>query len=170
MSGKQPNKPPKSPKICTMCTNTPKPSTGRILGYVGQRRIPRAPGPPATPRFFVVSNPQIRPRRCLDPRTSGHLVEPEGSTARTRLGQTMGPPWSPGRKKSFIPKLFPDHLGFSNKRLEHALSPWWRPMGHGIPKCLENQLFHDQKWVKNAFFQKSSWTIWDAQTCVFSPF
>ena len=27
-----------------------------------------------------------------------------------------------------------------------------------------------QKWVKNAFFQKRSWTIWDARTSVFSPF
>ena len=25
-----------------------------------------------------------------------------------------------------------------------------------IPKCLENGLFCDQKWVKNAFFQKLS--------------
>ena len=24
------------------------------------------------------------------------------------------------------------------------------------PKCLENGLFWDQKWVKNVFFQKSS--------------
>ena len=32
-----------------------------------------------------------------------------------------------------------------------------------IPKCLQNGPSRDQKWVKNAFFQKS-WTIWDAQT------
>ena len=49
MSEKRPKKAPKSPKICAMCTNTPKPSTGRILGYVAQNPILRAPSPPATP-------------------------------------------------------------------------------------------------------------------------
>ena len=39
-----------------------------------------------------------------------------------------------------------------------------------IPKCLENGLFWDQKWVKNAFFQTSSSTIWGAQTGEMSPF
>ena len=39
-----------------------------------------------------------------------------------------------------------------------------------IPKCLENGLFWDQKWVKNAFFQTSSQTIWGAQTGEMSPF
>ena len=52
MSEKRPKKAPKSPKICAMCTNTPKPSTGRILGYVAQIPIPRAPSPPATPHFL----------------------------------------------------------------------------------------------------------------------
>ena len=42
----------KAPKICAMCTNTPKPSTGRILGYVAQNPIPRAPSPPASPHFL----------------------------------------------------------------------------------------------------------------------
>ena len=27
-----------------------------------------------------------------------------------------------------------------------------------------------EKRVKNAFFQKSFWTIWEAQTSVFDPF
>ena len=46
--------------------------------------------------------------------------------------------------------------------------------GPKIPKCLENGLFWGpkmgQKWVKNAFFQTSSWTIWGAQTGKMSPF
>ena len=49
MSEKRPKTAPKSPKICAMCTNIPKPSKGRILGYVAQIRISRAPSPPATP-------------------------------------------------------------------------------------------------------------------------
>ena len=39
-----------------------------------------------------------------------------------------------------------------------------------ILKCLENGLFWDQKWVKNAFFQTLSDTIWGAQTGEMSPF
>ena len=39
-----------------------------------------------------------------------------------------------------------------------------------IPKCLENGLLWDQKWVKNAFFQTSSKTIWGAQTGEMSLF
>ena len=67
------------------------------------------------PPLFVVFKPQNRPTSRLDPRTSGHLVEPDGSPARAQLGPTVGPPRSPGRKKSFFSKLFPDHLGCSNK-------------------------------------------------------
>ena len=48
------------------------------------------------PPLVVVSKPQIRPTRRLDPRTSGHLVEPEGSPARAPWGPTVGPPGSPG--------------------------------------------------------------------------
>ena len=52
----------KSPKICAMCTNAPKPSTGRILGYVAQNPIPRAPSPPATPHFLRFPNLRIAQR------------------------------------------------------------------------------------------------------------
>ena len=48
----RPKKAPKSPKICATCTNTPQPSTGRILGYVAQNPIPMAPSPHATPHFL----------------------------------------------------------------------------------------------------------------------
>ena len=42
----------KAPKTCAMCTTTPKPSMGRILGYVAQIPIPRAPSPLATPHLL----------------------------------------------------------------------------------------------------------------------
>ena len=92
-----------------LCQTGPKPRTGRILGYVAQNRFPRAPSPPANPHFLWFPPLKIT-MRCLDPRTSGHLVQLEGSTARARLGPTVAPPWSPGRKISFFPKLFLDHL------------------------------------------------------------
>ena len=42
----------KGRKFCVICTNTPKRSTGNILGYVAQNRVPRAPSPPATIQFL----------------------------------------------------------------------------------------------------------------------
>ena len=107
-----------------LCQTSPKPRTGHILGYVAQNRIPRAPNPPATPPLFVVSKPQNRSTRRLDPRTSGHLVEPEGNLARARWGPMVGPLGSPGRTKPFFPKVILDHLGCSNKCSYSILGLW----------------------------------------------
>ena len=47
---------PKMPKnglnVRCLCQTGPKPRTGRVLGYVAQNRIPRAPIPPTTPNFL----------------------------------------------------------------------------------------------------------------------
>ena len=106
----------------------------------------------------MVSKPQNRPTRHLHPRTSGHLVEPEGSTARARLGPTVGPPWSPGRKFFFF-KVVPRPLGMLKQVFLSRFEPVVARFGPWkIPKCLENGPFQDQKWVKNALktrFSKS---------------
>ena len=57
----------KAPKTCAMRTNTPKPSTGRILGYVAQIRIPRAPSPPASPHFLWSPSLEIVQRATQTP-------------------------------------------------------------------------------------------------------
>ena len=49
----------KALKICTMCSNSPKQRTGRILGYVAQNPIPRGPSPPATPHFLWFPPPEM---------------------------------------------------------------------------------------------------------------
>ena len=67
MSEKWPKKAPKSPKICAMCTDTPKPSMGRILGYVAQNPISRAPSPPATPRFLWFPSLKVAQREAQTP-------------------------------------------------------------------------------------------------------
>ena len=149
MSEKRPKKAPKSPKIRAMCTNSPKPRTGRILGDVAQIRIPRAPSPPANPPLFVVSKPQNRPTSHLDPRTSGHLVGPQGSSLRT-AGANGGSTRVRWAKKIVFPKVVPRPLGMLKQvflgRFEPVVArfgPW------KIPKCLENGPFWDQKCVKN---------------------
>ena len=95
----------------------PQPETkhGPYLGLRGSKSDSEGTYSTCNPPLFVFSKPQNRPTRRLDPRTSGHLVEPEGSPTRARRGPTVGPPGSPGRKKLFFPKLFLDHLRCSNK-------------------------------------------------------
>ena len=119
------------PNVRCLSQRGPKPRTGRILGYVAQNQIPKAPSPPATPQFLLFSKPQNHPTRRLEPRTSGHLVQREGSLAGAPLGPTVGPPGSPGRKKRFFSKLFLDHWGCSKQCFWAVLSPWWRILGHG---------------------------------------
>ena len=132
MSEKRPKKVPKSPKNCAMCTNPPKPSMDRILGYVAQNPIPRAPSPPATPHFLWFPSLENRPTRHVDPCTSGHLVQSEGGPARAQWGPTVGPPGSPGRKKIIFPKVVPRPLGMLKQVFfGPVLSPWWRVLGHG---------------------------------------
>ena len=62
MPEKRPKKVPKSPKNGVICTNPPKPSKDRILGYVAQNPIPRAPSPPATPHFLWIPSLRIAQR------------------------------------------------------------------------------------------------------------
>ena len=95
------------------------------------------------PPLLVVSKPRNHPMRRLDPCTSAHLVEPEGSSARAQWGPTVGP------KNHFFQSCFRP-LGMPKQvflaRFEPVVArfgPW------KIPKCLENGSFRDQKWVKN---------------------
>ena len=98
----------------------------------------------------MVCRPQNRPTRRLDPRTSGHLVKPEGSPARARRVPTVGPPGCPGGKKIIFSKVAPRPLAMLKQVfLAHfetvvtRFGPW------KFPKCLENGPFQDQKCVKN---------------------
>ena len=50
-----------------LCQTGPKPRTGRILGYVAQTRIPRAPIPPATPHFLWFPSLRIAQRAADTP-------------------------------------------------------------------------------------------------------
>ena len=126
-----------------MCTNTPKPSTGRILGYVSQIRTPRAPSPPATPDFLWFPSLRIAPYHWS---LGGAGGQPGPRTAGANGGSTR----VPGAKKIGFFKVVPRPLGMLKQvflaRFEPVVTrfgPW------KIPKCLENGPFWDQKWVKN---------------------
>ena len=98
----------------------------------------------------MVSTPQNRPTRHVDPRTSGHLVQPEGRPAHAQWGPTVGPPGSPGRKKMIFSKVVPRPLGMLKQVFLGHFEPVVARFGPWkIPKCLETGQFWDQKWVKN---------------------
>ena len=127
----------------------PKTKHGPYLGLCGSKFDSEGTYSTRNPPLFVVSKSQNRPTSHLDPRTSGHLVEPEGSPARTRWGPTVGPPGSPGQKK-FFSKLVPTPLGMPKQVFLGRFEPVVACFGpRKIPKCLENGLFQDQKWVQN---------------------
>ena len=78
----------------------PQTKQGPYSGLPGSKSDSEGTKSTRNPPLFVVSKPQNRAKRRLDPRTSGDLEEPEGSSPRARWGPTVGPPRSPGRKKS----------------------------------------------------------------------
>ena len=87
------------PDCAQFVSNSLKTENGSYLGLRGSN--PNSEGTYFTrsPPLFVVSNPQNHPTRRLDPRTCGHLVQPEGSAARARWGPTVGPR---GKKNHFF--------------------------------------------------------------------
>ena len=148
MSENQPKNGQKWPKCALFVSNRPKTKNGPYLGLRGSK--PNSEGTYSTrkPPPFVVSEPQNRPTRRLDPRTSGHLVEPEGSTAQ--LVPTVGPPGPPGTKKRFFFKVVPRPPGMLKQVFLGRFEPLVACFGPWkIPKCLENGPFWNQKWVQN---------------------
>ena len=111
------SKSPLVPFNSTICPRNQHPETKHVpyLGLCGSKSDSKGTYSTRNPPLFVVSTPQNRPNERLDTRTSGHLVQPEGSPARARRGQRWVHEGPRGEKKSFFPKLFPDHLGCSNK-------------------------------------------------------
>ena len=110
------------------------------------RGHPVHPQPPTFCGFQALNGP----RRRVDPRTSCHLVQSEGSLARARLGPTVGPPWSMERKKKFFFQADPRPLGMLKQVFVGRFEPVVAHFGPWkIPKYLENGPFQDQKWVKN---------------------
>ena len=128
----RPKKAPKSPKICAMSTNPPKPSTGRILGYVrGSKSEFRGhlvhPQPPHFMWF-----PSLRSQNAL-------LVGCFGNTTGSKMGQ-----------KRIFPQVILDHLGMLKQVVLAHFEPVVTRFGQWkTPICLEKGPFWEQKWVRN---------------------
>ena len=127
----------------------PETKHGPYLGLRASKSDSEGTYSTRNPPLFVVSKRQIRPTRRLDPRTSGHLVEPEGSPSRARRGPTVGPPGSRG-DENYFSKVDPRPLGMLKQVFLANFEPVVTLFGPWkIPKCLKNGPFWDQKWVKN---------------------
>ena len=144
-----PKRRPKAPKSA-QCAPTPR-NQARAVSWATWLKI-RFRGHLVHPQppLYVVSIPRNCPNGRLDTRTSGHLVQPEGSPARARQGPTVGPPGSPGRKKIIFSKVVPRPLGMLKQVFLAGFEPVVARFGPWkIPKCLENGSFWDPKRVKN---------------------
>ena len=85
-----------------LCQTTPKPRTARILGYVAQNQILRAPIPPATPHFLWFPSLKIAQR---DPYTLVPVVT-SCSWRAAQPAHSWGQRWvhrgPPGEKNDFF--------------------------------------------------------------------
>ena len=132
----------------SLCQTAPKRRTGRILGYMAQSRIPRAPIPLATPHFLWF--PSLRITQRLDPPYHWSLGGAGGQPGLHTVGANGGSTRVHGAKRIIFSKVVPRPFGMLKQvflaRFEPVVThfgPW------KIPKCLENGLFWDQKRVKN---------------------
>ena len=148
-----PKRPPEAPN-----DDSHKPRIGHIMGYMRFRGHLLHPQPPTFCGFHPSELPKRTPRpQYLGPLGCGKLQAqaqtggcPNGSTGSSR-GKKITFLKNDPRPCATLKQVFLDcfelvvvHFGPPN-----------------IPKCLENGLFWDQKWVgqkwvKNAFFQTSS--------------
>ena len=144
MSRKRPKKPAEAPNA-----DSHKPRIGHIFGYMAQNAIPRAPSPPATPHFCGF-HPSKLPKRTPRPQ----YLAPLGRGKLQAQAQTGGCPngstgSSRGKKMTFLkndPRPCATLKQVFLDRFELVVAHFGPPK---IPKCLENGLFWDQKWVKN---------------------
>ena len=138
-AGDGPKRPPEAQNA-----DSHKPRIGHIFGYMAQNAIPRARTPPATPHFLWFPKQTPRPQ-YLGPLGRGKLQAqaqtggcPNGSTGSSR-GKKMTFLRNDPRSCATLKQVFLD-------RFELVVAHFGPPK---IPKCLENGVFWDQKWVKS---------------------
>ena len=147
--GKRPEKAPKSPKNCAMCTSTPKPRTGvswatwlenEFRGHLVHPQPPNVYG-------FQASESPKEPSR---PPYQWSLAAAGGPASQRTVGANGGSTRVPRAKKIIFSKVVPRQLGMLKQVFSGRFEPvvarfgTWR-----ILNCLENEPFWDQQWVKN---------------------
>ena len=138
--GNGPKRPPEAPNA-----DSHKPRIGHIFGYMAQNAIPRAQ-PPTFCGFHPSELPKWTPRPpYLGPLGCGQL-QAQAQTGGCPNGSTRS---SRGKKITFLkndPRPCATLKQVFWDRFELVVAHFGPPK---IPKCRENGLFWDQKWVKH---------------------
>ena len=143
--GNGPKRPPEAPNA-----DSHKPRIGHIFGYMAQNAIPRAPNPPAIPHFLWFPQPSELPKRTPRPQYLGPVgcgkLQAQTETSWCPNGSTGS---NRGKKMTFL-KNDPRQCAMLKQVFLHCCELVVAHFGPPkIPKCLENGLFWDQKWVNN---------------------
>ena len=139
--GNGPKRPPEAPNA-----DSHKSRIGHIFGYMAQNAIRRAPVQ-LQPPIFCGFHPSELPKRMPRPQYLGPLgcgkLQAQAQTGGCPNGSTGS---SRGKKMTF-PKNDPRPCAtLKQDRFELVVAHFGPPK---TPKCLENGLFWDRKWVKN---------------------
>ena len=121
-----------------LCPTRPRPTTGRILGYVAQNQIPKAPIPAPTPHTWGFPSLRIAQR---DAQTSYQwsLGAAGGQPSPQTVGAKGASTSVPGAKKTIFSKVVRKPLGMLRHmvlaRFEAVVTRFgsWK-----MPKCLAN--------------------------------
>ena len=153
-----------------MCTSTPKLRTGRILGYMAQKRIRGHLVHPQPPTFYGIQASEL-PNETPRPPYQWSLGAAGVPASPRTVGASGGSTRFPVAKKMIFSKVVPWPLGVLKQvflgRFEPVvarLGPWKNP------KCLENGPFWDQKWVKNGMLKQVFLARFEPILTEFSPF
>ena len=123
------------------CQTAPKPRTGRVLGYVAQTEFRGRlvhPQPPTFCGFQASHSPNETPRSPYRWSLGGAGGQPGPRTVGANGGWVHL-----GRKKKDFFQSCSETTWDAQRSVVTHFGPW------KIPKCLENGLFSNQKWVKN---------------------
>ena len=144
--------------VRNLCQIAPKPRTGRILGYVAQNHIPRAPSPPATPHFLWFPTLRLTQRDVYTPVPVVTWWSHRAARAAHSGGQRWVHHGPRGGKKDFFQSCSQTTWDAQKVFSAHFETMVTRFCLYEIPKCLGNGSFWDQKWFKNGWkmcFSKS---------------
>ena len=149
MSEKRPKKAPKSPKNCAMCTTTPKPRTAAFWATWLKSKFRGHLVHPQPPTFYGFQASES-PNETRRPPYQWSLGAAGGPASPRTVGANGGSTRVAGAKKIIFSKVVPRPLGMVKQVFLGHFEPVVVRFGPWkIPKCLENEPFWDQKWVKN---------------------
>ena len=150
-----PKRPPKAPEFVHIGRRQPKTKNISWATWL-KTRFASAPNPPARTHFWWFPPLKIALTDAYTPvpRPSG-LRQAAGGSPKRWVPKWVNKVHRVQKKKGLFSKNDPRPHGMPKEvflaRFELMVAYFGPP---ALPKCLENGLFWDKKWVQNVFFQK----------------